>query len=403
MTIFWISAVAIAGIAAFFIALPFVRTRTNRGDEELRDDLNKAIYKDRLEELEVETAEGIVVNKDELVTDLKQSLLDDIPKQEPQEEDDSSPKLVLLFSVILMIVVTFGVYQKFGALDEVEEWQTIAKQLPELSQKLMAPEGNTLNDQEMLDLSLALRSRLHQDSSDARGWLLLGRIGLSNRDISTAIGAMERAYRIDPENEDIKLGLAQSLMLSGDEADQNQAQYLLQEMASQEYVDLRVFSLLAFSAFERGDFPGAIKNWGIMLELIGPDDSRAPMLERSIASAQAKMGQSVEGMIMVELAVGEGINLPSEAVLIVSVHRADGSPMPVAAARYSVGTFPRTIVIDDGNAMMEGSKVSDLDAYIVRARIDNDGNVSTRDGDWFGESNVTQKGETSQVVIDSRY
>jgi hypothetical protein len=108
-------------------------------------------------------------------------------------------------------------------------------------------------------------------------------------------------------------------------------------------------------------------------------------------------------MIMVELAVGEGINIPSEAVLIVSVHRADGSPMPVAAARYSVGTFPRTIVIDDGNAMMEGSKVSDLDAYIVRARIDNDGNVSTRDGDWFGESNVTQKGETSQVVIDSRY
>ena len=80
--------------------------------------------------------------------------------------------------------------------------------------------------------------------------------------------------------------------------------------------------------------------------------------------------------------------LDPNAVLIVSVHRADGSPMPVAAARYPLGTFPRTVVLDDGNAMMQGQKLSSLDKLIVRVRVDSDGNVATRDQDWHGESDV---------------
>ncbi len=32
--------------------------------------------------------------------------------------------------------------------------------------------------------------------------------------------------------------------------------------------------------------------------------------------------------------------------------------MPVAAARYPLGSFPRTVVLDDGNSMMEGGKLS---------------------------------------------
>ncbi|OXE28299.1 c-type cytochrome biogenesis protein CcmI, partial [Vibrio parahaemolyticus] len=88
------------------------------------------------------------------------------------------------------------------------------------------------------------------------------------------------------------------------------------------------------------------------------------------------------------------------AVLIVSIHRADGSPMPVAAARYPLGSFPRTVVLDDGNAMMQGQKLSSLEKLIVRVRADSDGNVATRDQDWHGESDVVEFGQPVAVTID---
>ncbi|MGR5542546.1 tetratricopeptide repeat protein, partial [Vibrio campbellii] len=92
-------------------------------------------------------------------------------------------------------------------------------------------------------LTLALRTRLHYQPDDSTGWLLLGRIGLANRDVETSIGAMKKAFRLEPDNDDVKLGYAQALMLSQDDMDQETARVLLAELMQQEYVDLRVVSL----------------------------------------------------------------------------------------------------------------------------------------------------------------
>ncbi|NMU84170.1 tetratricopeptide repeat protein, partial [Vibrio parahaemolyticus] len=140
---------------------------------------------------------------------------------------------------------------------------------------------------------LALRTRLHYQPEDSTGWLLLGRIALANRDVTTAIDAMEKSYRLEPKDPDVMLGYAQALMLSQEEMDQATARSLLGKLMQQDYVDLRVFSLLAFDAFERQDFPAAIKYWGIMQQMIGPEDSRYEMLSRSIESARKQMGEAV--------------------------------------------------------------------------------------------------------------
>ncbi|MDF5430995.1 c-type cytochrome biogenesis protein CcmI, partial [Vibrio parahaemolyticus] len=91
------------------------------------------------------------------------------------------------------------------------------------------------------------------------------------------------------------------------------------------------------------------------------------------------------------------------AVLIVSVHRADGSPMPVAAARYPLGSFPRTVMLDDSNSMMQGQNLSSLSEVMVRARLDSDGNVTTRDHDWYGESEPVAINQPVTVTINKQY
>ncbi|WP_061019581.1 c-type cytochrome biogenesis protein CcmI [Vibrio splendidus] len=406
MTLFWISTIILSLAAIFLIVLPFINKKANN-DEMLRDELNKAFYKDRLVELEVEAEEGLVDNQQELIADLKQSLLDDVPAQQEMKKTQISTLGVVVPSIILVVVVTYGMYFKFGALEKVQHWQEVSSNLPELSKKLMSSEGGALTDDELEDLTLALRTRLHYQPEDSTGWLLLGRIALANRDAETAKDSMERAYKLEPKNEDVQLGFAQALMLSPDEADQNQARLILSRLIQNDYVDLRVFSLLAFDAFERQDYPGAVKYWSIMQQMIGPQDSRYEMLSRSIESAQKKMGD-VMGVdqgksVAVTLELSGDVNADPNSVLIVSVHRADGSPMPIAAARYLLGTFPRTVVLDDGNSMMEGQKLSSLETLMVRARLDTDGNVSTREGDWYGESEVVELGAPVTIDINKQY
>ncbi|QPK03739.1 c-type cytochrome biogenesis protein CcmI [Vibrio kanaloae] len=406
MTLFWISTIILSLAAILLIVLPFINKKANN-DEMLRDELNKAFYKDRLVELEVEAEEGLVDNQQELIADLKQSLLDDVPAQEEMKKTQISTLGVVVPSIILVVVVTYGMYFKFGALDKVQHWQEVSSNLPELSKKLMSSEGGALTDDELEDLTLALRTRLHYQPKDSTGWLLLGRIALANRDAETAKDSMERAYKLEPKNEDVQLGFAQALMLSPDEADQNQARLILSRLIQNDYVDLRVFSLLAFDAFERQDYPGAVKYWSIMQQMIGPQDSRYEMLSRSIESAQKKMGNAMgvdQGKsVAVTLEISGDVNADPNSVLVVSIHRADGSPMPVAAARYPLGTFPRTVVLDDGNSMLEGQKLSSLETLMVRARLDTDGNVSTRDGDWYGESEVVELGAPVTIDINKQY
>ncbi|ANQ17661.1 c-type cytochrome biogenesis protein CcmI [Vibrio parahaemolyticus] len=404
MTLFWISTVVLTLIACALVAMPLLKQKANN-DEVLRDELNKAFYKDRLSELQEETEEGLVESQEDLISDLKQSLLDDIPGDKGHKETKISPIAVLVPSVVLTVVLSYGLYYQFGASQEVVRWQEVSANLPELSKKLMSSSSEPLSDQEMEDLTLALRTRLHYQPEDSTGWLLLGRIALANRDVTTAIDSMEKSYNLEPQDPDIMLGYAQALMLSQEELDQNTARSLLGQLVQQDRVDLRVFSLLAFDAFERQDYPAAIKYWGVMQQMIGPEDSRYEMLSRSIDSARKQMGEAVspDKSVAVTISLAPEAQVDPNGVLIVSVHRADGSPMPVAAARYPLASFPRTVVLDDGNAMMQGSKLSSLDKLLVRVRVDSDGNVATRDHDWHGESGVVEFGQPVEVIINKQF
>ncbi|CAH0525240.1 c-type cytochrome biogenesis protein CcmI [Vibrio hippocampi] len=404
MTVFWLSTIGLVVLAVFLLWYIISDSKTNH-DDALRDELNKALYQDRLEELSEEANEGLVDNQQDLEQDLKQSLLDDIPEQTQRQQTRISSKAVLMLSTVLIVVLSYGMYWYFGGLNKVQHWQEVSSNLPELSKKLMPGSNEPLTDDEMQDLTLALRTQLHYKPNDSTGWMLLGRIAIANRNVTTAIDAMEKAYRLKSDDGDIKLGYAQALMMSQEEMDQNQARSLLTSLMQEEYVDIRVFSLLAFDAFESEDYPSAIKYWSVMQRMVGPEDARFEMLGKSIANAQERMkGSVVPGQaVAVTISLSADVVADNNASLIVSVHTADGSPMPIAAARYPLGSFPRTVVLDDNNSMIEARKLSSLTDIMVRVRLDSDGNVTTKQGDWYGESQPAKLGDTVDVLVDKQY
>lgn len=411
MMVFWIGTVFLLAIAAIFIVYPLLKSR--KIDEAAqRDELNKAFFKDRLDELEAEDSAGIIEDKDDLVTDLKQSLLDDIPHSHIElATSDKKMKWMAIPFMLFMVVTAYGMYAVFGASDQVAHWKKVENSLPELTQKLMDPQGAELTEQQMDDLTLAMRTRLQSHPNDGTGWVLLGRIAMANRDVETSIGALSNADRLLPNNPDVQLSLAQALMFSSDPVNTEKSGTILHQLLQQPEVDPRVYSLMAFNAYENAQYAQAIEYWRKLQVLIGEEDSRYAMLERSIQTAQRELNgqehpQKVEHEgtpVSVTISLAPDVPVPKSGVLIVSIHSADGSPMPIAAARYPLSKFPVTVVLDDSNSMMKQRKLSSLSDIMVRARIDSDGDVSTRDHDWHGESLPVHLGDNVVISIDKRY
>lgn len=367
-----------------------------------RDELNKVFFQDRMDEIDEETKEGLVENKNELIIELKQSLLDDIPQQQSKESKKSLSPLLLLPGILILIGLSYPLYSVFGNYSGVLAWQETLLRLPELSEKLMSDTQETMTDQEMDDLILSLRTKLQQTPNDGMGWLLLGRIALSDRDIQTAQAAMAKSYRLLPNDTDVKLGYAQSLMLTGDEANLVLARQLLKEVIREDHSNTQAFSLLAFDAFEQGKFDEAIAAWSTMKQLLPQNDPRNVMLDRSIERAKAQSNFS-NGQLSVSISLGKDVVLPKEAMLIVYVHSANKKGIPIAAKRLPLTSFPVNVNFSDADSMIQDKLLSSLSEVSVTARIDSDGNVMTKDGDWFGESQPFMLGGSSLIEINQKY
>ncbi len=297
MIVFGLFSVALVMSACLMLALPLFRH--NRSDDLAeRDELNKALYRQRLCELNAEIEEGVALEQDDLVSDLKQSLLDDVPVIDPGysvgENGLGSPVRLFWSSAMVLIILSYGIYFSVGALPLVSHWQETRSSLNPLLEKLMSGQGESMTKAELQDMVLGLRTRLYETPDDADGWLLLGRIALSGQDLQTGGDAMRKAYKLAPENADIRLGYAQALMMTQNEADQNEGRDVLMGLLRDEVVDLRIYSMLAFDAYRRQEYRAAIQYWHVMQQLIGTEDSRYLMLQRSIDNARSRLKEKTE-------------------------------------------------------------------------------------------------------------
>ncbi|WBA08045.1 c-type cytochrome biogenesis protein CcmI [Salinivibrio kushneri] len=368
-----------------------------------RDALNKAFYYDRVEEIQAESAEGLIDNEKDLTRDLQQSLLDDIPEKEKAKQARHLRLTPMQWvpGLIVLAVVSFGLYGIEGSANQVAQWQQTAQQLPSLSKRLLNNE-QPLTQQEMQDLTLALRTRLQHEPSDSTGWLLLGRIGLANRDGETAKGAMEKAYALAPSQPDIQVGLAQALLFAGDEADSARAQNLLKSVVKDNPFNLQAMSLLAYQAFEQERYQDAIATWKAMKTLIGSDDPRNQTLDQSIARAKLALNSADGAKVDITVTLGSQVQLPNEGVVIISAHASADSSMPIAAKRLPLSKFPLSVDLADTDSLNPNQALSSQDKVVIKARIDRDGNVATKEGDWVGQSAVVSLGSHTELVIDKQ-
>ncbi|WP_323887840.1 c-type cytochrome biogenesis protein CcmI [Aeromonas veronii] len=417
MTAFWIVIAGLLVLVSLALVVPLWR---GEGKQSIsRSALNKQLYRQRLLEIGEEREQGVLAEESDSLVELQRSLLDDIPDVEQTARSGKS--LIWIPGVLVLLVVSLGLYYKLGSWQEVSRWQDASSRLGELSNRILVERDAKVTEQDLLDFTLALRTRLKDEPNDYRGWLLLGRLALDGNDPEMASEALERAYTLAPQKSLVAVPYAQALMMTGDEA---QADALLQAAIAQDPDNIEARSVYAFMALQKEDFQTALSRWQAMLPLMEKGTPRYVMVERSMEYARAQLKQrgievtnsgaakagAVEGQPLavkegefpIHVTLAAGIQMPEDAHLFVFAVVPNGPPMPIAVKRIAGPTLPVTLSLGDGDAMMEGSKLAAYPELQFKARLSRGGNVMNKEGAFEGVSVSVKTAEIPAAPIDIR-
>ncbi|WP_224651622.1 c-type cytochrome biogenesis protein CcmI [Pectobacterium versatile] len=258
---------------------------SSRGEYD-RDAINQALYRDRLRELTVDAANE--QERAQLVEELQHTLLQDIPS-DAKAQQRLLNSWVLLPGVLLLVIVSLGVFWKISAVNRVQELQQVVALTPDLMKRALDPDAEPLTIEDVARLGLGLRSQLETQPDNPQDWWMLGRIAglLNNYDMS--VQAFAKAFQLDPKNTDLALDYADLLSRSTDPRDSQRGGDMLRELMNSGSTNVRVLSLLAFNAYEAQRYQDAINAWEAMLQLLPQNDTRRAVIERSVGQAKASL------------------------------------------------------------------------------------------------------------------
>jgi len=413
MLLFWIVSALMLVVAALAFIVPLLKDTTVKGAT--RDQLNKDLYQNRIAELAEDEDQGLLNKSDDFIDEMQRGLLDDVVDDENLFENKADSPLIWISGLVFLVVFSVTLYSIFGAKQKVTDWQAVYANLPELTNRVMN-DGENITQKEISDFRLALTTKMREEPDNEFGWLLLGRLNVALGDSNAAFTAMDKAYKLAPENTTIVTGYAQALLLSDDPEKVALSKRILATLIKEKPNDIEVISTAAFMSLEKQDYMGAISQWQRMLPLLADQPERLAMIEGSIAYAR----KQIEGQIgKPELAVPA--NQPKNAApvtneqvtvtitgdkagqmkgyLYVYVRAVEGPRAPLAVKRILDPVLPLTLELSDADAMMPQMKISQFQSVKVNAKLSIDAVVTTPEDDINSAEVILNEGDERRVSL----
>lgn len=277
MTGFAIGATLLVGVALLFILLPF-RRRPASADFS-RKQLNAAIYRDELAELEGDRAEGSLSQEDyeQARAELQRRLIED------SNEDAAAPPRAAAGGktpLALALALPIGAAILYFALGN-----PAALNPPPPEQKF------TADDIERMVAGLA--ERLEKEPENLQGWAMLARSYKAMGRIPDAVKAYERAGKLVEESPDLLLDYADTLAASIGGFDAR-VKSLIDKALKLDPEHPQGLWLRGTVAYDAKDYAKALADWEALLKLLPPGSENAQVLQANIAEVrelQAKAGK----------------------------------------------------------------------------------------------------------------
>jgi len=363
--------------------------------EEDRTALNVTLYQERLLDLQGQHDAG-ALNAEQLANgrdEAARELLADTEGAQAQPIQRALGGKIPLIAALLMPLLGYGLYQHWGAIDDVERAQTFAAQ-PKTIEEMTA----------------RLEAAVQNDPKSAESWYFLGRTYMAQERAADAAVAFERAVGVAGREPELLGQWAQALYFSGNKQWTEQLQALTDEALKADPAEVTSLGLLGIAAYEAGQFQQAIERWQQLVAVLPAEDPSRLAIQGGIDRAREQLGAPAADAapaasqgLKVRVALAAELQAkvqPGDAVFIFA-RAVSGPPMPLAVKRLTVADLPAEVSLSDSDAMMPQLKISGFEQVQLVARISRSGNATA--GEWIGSSQplASKTTELQQLLIDS--
>lgn len=405
MTLFLLGAAALILITLALLLWPLRRQAA--ASELSRPEINAAIYRDELAELDRDLASGDLsqADYDQAKAELQRRLLED-----SQAEAGSVPaglpahRATALALALILPVGSALLYFLLGN--------------PAALNATAAPHQQQFTQAEIERLVGDFAAKLENEPENYKGWAMLGRSYKALGRFPEAVRAYERTGPLLESSADLLVDYADTLAATqGFDA---KTMEVLERALKLDPAQPQGLWLRGTAAFEAKRYDKAVADWEALLAVLEPGSEDAQAVEANIAEARQLGGMkpavreprkvgadktapaggaAIVGSVEIAPALAD--KMPAQGVLMVVARPADGSRMPVAVLRAPLGKTPLTFTLDDSLAMSPDRKPSQFSELLVEARISQSGQAMPQPGDLFGPVvKVKQGARDVRLLID---
>jgi len=239
-----------------------------------------------------------------------------------------------------------------------------------------------------------------------------------------AIEAYQNLYRLQPEEPDVMLMLADALSMKQQGQMAGRPAELINMALAKAPQNTTALWLSGMALEQQGQYQQALARWNKLHPLLNDNESEQVQLDVLINRVKQKLAgkgpvasQSVTASPAATPATKDVPASSAQVTLVVSLDEAftakvspddtifvyakaqTGPPMPLAAKRIQVKDLPATVVLDDSMAMMPQFKLSSFDTLVVGARVSKTGQAVGQTGDLFIEQEKVSHGGQIKLVI----
>ncbi|ELA08571.1 cytochrome c biogenesis factor-like protein [Moraxella macacae 0408225] len=375
--------------------------------------LNIDVFKQRLAELEEDFLQQQIdkITYDSQKLALERQLLD-IDETLNAHRFIPNAKSRLIFIIWIPCLVAMAYYLIADRSETFKLWQA-QDSMGKVADDLLTgaiqtpPESVSKN---LLGFVNTLQTNVHHHATDPMRWFRMSQVYAMFEASEQSIESLARAYRLQPDDEQIALAYAQSSFFGQGGMLNTESRQILTNLLKQNPKHQGAQMLMAMGEMREGNYDSA-RNWVQLLKTDilarSGDHSQAIQslneLEQNINEQQAKSKQAVE--IKVSITPEILGRVKKGDTLFVSIRAAQGG-IPVAAKKLSADALTKdglTIKISDNDSIMPTERLSQaLNAkkpLLVTARISTSGDATAQKGDLQSSPVVLQpKGVT--VMID---
>ncbi|MDT3705493.1 MAG: c-type cytochrome biogenesis protein CcmI [Thiobacillus sp.] len=405
VSLFWIVAVACVATALAFVLPALMRTRSG-GDKAARRDVNIAVYRDQVKEMDADRANGLLSEEQYAYArqELEARLADDAlaPEAGPATGRVGSRRLGVTLAVVLP-AAAFALYFWLG---------NPAALVPGAS----APGAMAGAEQDFTQLIRQVEDKTRANPADGEAWVMLARSYVFVGRWPDAVAAFEKAAALLPQEASVLTGLAEAQAMASNGVLSARSMELVQQALALDPNDTKGLELTAVHAFQEQDFATAAASFKRLHDLLPPDASYA----REILDAQRE-AERLAGLDATQpsAAPGGAVGVPATVirgrvdiapalksalresdVLFLFARPGEGGP-PVAAIRARAGELPLAFELGDDAAMNPDNPLSRHEQVTLVARLSKSGNPIAQPGDLEGRvADVAVGSKGVKLVID---